>query len=91
MALSAMKLAALWPVDAAATTVAEIEATVALGPTKSSGQAPKMTYPIKARGTAYRPYCTGTPAIDAYAIDSGTTSAQTVNPAMTSLVRKPRS
>ena len=30
----------------------EIEATVALGPTKSSGQEPKMTYPIKARGTA---------------------------------------
>ena len=44
-----------------------------------------------ASGITYRPFCTGTPAIPAYANACGTISAQIVSPASASVVSQERS
>ena len=56
----------------AATTAA----TAALGPWAICFDVPNRAYPNNAAKAVYSPYWTGTPAIDEYARDCGTRSAQ---------------
>src|SRR4051794_36320725 len=70
-----------------ATDPAESAAVADIGPTTRCRELPKAAYRTSAPGAAYRPTTGETPAIDAYASDSGTSTAQTVSPA----IRSPRS
>ena len=75
----------------AATVDADRSATAELGPTKSWRDVPNRAYSTSAGKAVYRPASGGIPATDAYAIASGTSSAHTVRPAITSGVSRPRS
>jgi hypothetical protein len=55
-----------------------------LVPTNRFREVPSSMYATTASGTEYRPNRTGTPAIPAYAIDSGTISAHTTKTAIKS-------
>ena len=67
---------AIAPADSAA--VADI------GPVTRCRELPKAAYRISAAGTAYRPTTGDAPASEPYASASGTSTAQTVNPAIAS-------
>jgi hypothetical protein len=69
-----------------ATVAADSAAVAAIGPTTSWRELPSAAYKISAPGAAYRPTTGETPAIDAYANASGTSTAHTVTPA----IRSPR-
>ena len=82
------------PVLAVATTAtdeADSVATVALGPDEQVARAPEQRVADDRERHKYRPFCTGTPAIPAYAIACGTISAQIVSPAIASAGSHPRS
>jgi hypothetical protein len=70
-----------------ATVAADSAAVAAIGPTTSWRELPSAAYRISAPGAAYSPTTGETPAIDAYASASGTSTAHTVRPA----IRSPRS
>src|SRR5271165_7474672 len=66
------------------TTLEDIAATEPAAPNTSKRDPPNRAYPTSASGAAYRPIWAGTPATDAYPIDSGTSSATTLTAAIRS-------
>ena len=67
-----------------ATAAAESAAVADMGPVTRCRELPKTAYRISAPGAAYRPTTGGAPAMLAYASASGTSTAQTVRPAIAS-------
>src|SRR3954469_16455069 len=70
------------PTETSDAIVAADRAAVAdIGPAIRWRELPSAAYRISAPGAAYKPTTGETPAIEAYASDSGTSTAQTVRPA----------
>jgi hypothetical protein len=86
-----MARAAVWATNPAllgmatsATAAADRAAVADIGPTTRCRELPKAAYSSSAPGAAYSPTTGDTPAIEAYARASGTSTAHTVSPATTS-------
>ena len=68
-----------------ATLAADSAAVADIGPTTRCRELPAAAYSTSDGMAAYRPITGGTPAMVAYANASGTSTAQTVSPATTSV------